>query len=807
MPSQDLKFRLLGEDAGASRALSKVQKEATGAHDAFSKLGGQLSQMGGPFAVVQDAFDGLAGGLEHVKEHGKSVGAMLAGVGIAATGAGVLLTQFGAKDQQAQAQLRQSVLVTGNSWGDFKGRIEDAIKSQERFGHTADDTQNALTALTTALQDPNKALQEMGLVADIAARKHISLAEASDTLIKAQEGNAKAFRSFGIVLDGNGTKADQINRALQELAKRMSGQASAAADTFSGRLAAAKTRAEDYLSSLAKFAPALLAIGPAATGVGAAIEFLNKKKAEGLVVAAAQEAAAQTELSNSAALVAASSDETTATSALVTAKQTEVVATSEVVTGETAEVTANSKLIASNDATTVSERAKGIAAAGTGKLVKAGALALGGFALGQVAGGIVGGPAGGALSNIGSGAGAGAALGSFFGPEGTLIGGIGGATLGGLASLIQSTDQRANLSKLAASGPVGLQLVKDREAAAQQQLAQAQATRELLNRQQTVARFGNTLAGPSSDTSTRDMQAASAKVAELRSKVALYNGVLHDQVGADKEATAAAAALNAAQAKLVPILDRDVVALHHYTDAALGTSSSADAFQKSINDLTAATVKNKAGNDVAIKTLTGTSDAAITNRDSLRQLAQQELAHVDALKQAGANSITVRNQTLAMSTAFEKQAVKVFGSKTAVDKLLGSLHLLPSQVKTEILIDPKDRVKARVAQLKREIDTLGADRTTNLILTATGHGGARVGLASGGLVSGGTPGRDSVPAMLMPGEFVVDAAGKNLHVSGGGGQTVINIHTGPMTTEGARELDRVLRRLNRESNGALGYAG
>jgi hypothetical protein len=766
MASQDLKFRLLGEDAGASRALSKVQQEASGAHDAFGKLGDELSNMGGPFSVVQEGIQALSGGFEHIKEHGKSVGSVLTGVGVAATGAGVLLAQLGAKDQQAQAQLRASVESTGHSWSDFKDQIEEAIKSQERFGHGASDTQDALNALTIALQDPNKALQEMGLVADIAAKKHISLAEAAQFLIRIQEGGVKGLKEFGIVLDGNGSKADQLNRALDEMAQRLAGQADAAADTFSGRLSALKAHADDVLSSLSNVATVLTSIGPVVTGAGAAISWLTSKKQES--------AAASVELAASEDAVAA------AETRVAVAARTE-----------------GGSLV--------------VGGLGKGALLRAGTVALGGYAIGQAGSYLAGGGrTGSIISGTATGAGLGAAVGSVVPVVGTAIGAGVGAVAGGLIGAFTGGGDD-NLKKLAASGPVGLQVVKDRQAAAQQELMQREASLRLLMSQQQAARGPGGMNAPPSHDLVEQMH----QVSDLKDKVANYNKVLKDQAAADKEAAHATALLNQQQAKLVPVIDKDVEAMHHFTDVVLASGAAADAFQKGLNDLTAATVKNAKGNDVVIRTLTGTSDAAIQNRDSLRQLASAELTRIDTLRKTTSDTRVVRAEAIKMSTELEKQALKVYGNKKAVDAFLGSLHLLPKQVATEVKLSGKDKLAADVARIRALIGSIPTDRVINMELVATGHGGRNtVSLgdgqtyahhAMGGLITGGVQGKDSVRSLLMPGEFVVRADRSNLYVGTGGGTTInvtVNAGIGTNGAEVGRQVVAAIREHKRTTGQA-----
>src|SRR5579884_3182076 len=68
----------------------------------------------------------------------------------------------------------------------------------EDFGHTQGDTEAAIASLTTRLGDPNVALKDMSVVAEVAAAKHISLAAAADLVGKAAQGNSRILKQFGI---------------------------------------------------------------------------------------------------------------------------------------------------------------------------------------------------------------------------------------------------------------------------------------------------------------------------------------------------------------------------------------------------------------------------------------------------------------------------------------------------------------------------------------------------------------------------------------------------------------------------------
>ena len=79
---------------------------------------------------------------------------------------------MGSKDQAAHQQLQAAVEATGHSYDQYSEQVEATIKSQEKFGTTADVTQGALRTLTQATGDPTKALDMMGTAANLAAAKH-----------------------------------------------------------------------------------------------------------------------------------------------------------------------------------------------------------------------------------------------------------------------------------------------------------------------------------------------------------------------------------------------------------------------------------------------------------------------------------------------------------------------------------------------------------------------------------------------------------------------------------------------------------
>jgi len=191
-----LRYLLFGEDKSASSTIkgtgTQAQKTSSIVKHAFAGLG---SAIGGPVGEVvdhvQNMFSSLGGGSATMGE--KMTGA---GVGIAGLGAG--LSILGSHEKEAANALEAAIGATGKSYDDYKERIEEVIKEQENYNHSAADTQTALATLTQATKDPAEAMDHMGLVANLAAAQHISLQSAATLVGKAINGSTRVFKQYGI---------------------------------------------------------------------------------------------------------------------------------------------------------------------------------------------------------------------------------------------------------------------------------------------------------------------------------------------------------------------------------------------------------------------------------------------------------------------------------------------------------------------------------------------------------------------------------------------------------------------------------
>ena len=135
----------------------------------------------------------------------------------------------------------------------------------------------------------------MGLVANIAAARHISLSDASTMLSKVLSGKGgKLLSEYGIVMGHTGDKTKDAQNAVDALSKKLDGQAAASMTNFGGFVAQAKAHLEDFGAQAGQVAgPILTVLGPALMGFGTVMDMIRSKK-EAAAAAALLEASATT---------------------------------------------------------------------------------------------------------------------------------------------------------------------------------------------------------------------------------------------------------------------------------------------------------------------------------------------------------------------------------------------------------------------------------------------------------------------------------------------------------------------------------
>ncbi|HEX4503879.1 MAG TPA: hypothetical protein VH187_22360 [Scandinavium sp.] len=307
------------------------------ARAAFKAMSGTLltsfSPALGPVQELIDKVDTFGTATEGIK--GK-VSKSLLGIGAAATATGTLLVTMGDKDKIAMGQLKDVVGNAGGSWDEYSKKTEETIHHEEHFGYTAVDTAKALGTLVSRTGKVSESYNNMQLVTDLASQKHVSLSNAAGIVARVMNGNTKTLKQYGITtaeinkltdtgvrkqkedalsklqteiateklekintkdkatraqltasIATNTIKAKDLQKEIKTmtastdigrqasdlLAKKLAGQASVAADTFTGRMKEARAKIEDFASTVGqKVGPAIQAAGPVMMGLGAIIE-------------------------------------------------------------------------------------------------------------------------------------------------------------------------------------------------------------------------------------------------------------------------------------------------------------------------------------------------------------------------------------------------------------------------------------------------------------------------------------------------------------------------------------------------------
>ncbi len=306
MASRQLTVVLAGDARAATKAFrdtgDSAEKESGRIGPAFSAAGSALSSAMGP-AVGEslETLERFGPALDSIKQKGVSAGQKLGGVGLGITGLGAVLATIGSGSAAADQQLAQAFENSGHSIDEFGDQVDKSVESMAKFGYEDDEVKGSLQTLTEATGDPQKALDLMSTAADLAASKHVSLKSASESLAKIMGGRgSRDLALYGIELDGVGSKSEQGQRAIEQLSGKVQGQASSAADTWSGKLKGAKASLGNLTGDLgAKYGPAITAAGVATTGLGAGVDLLKgplSRAASGIASAGSSAVTAATSL-------------------------------------------------------------------------------------------------------------------------------------------------------------------------------------------------------------------------------------------------------------------------------------------------------------------------------------------------------------------------------------------------------------------------------------------------------------------------------------------------------------------------------
>ena len=168
----------------------------------------------------------------------KKIGlAAAAGVGVLAAGIGTA-AKAAAEDQKSFALMENAIRnVTGATHEQIKAVDQQIAKMALATGVADDKLRPAYAALVRGTRDVELANRDLSLVLDISTALQMDATTVADALAKGYEGNTKALKSLSPEMAAVIKEGASMSEIMDILSANFSGAASAAADTFEGRMA------------------------------------------------------------------------------------------------------------------------------------------------------------------------------------------------------------------------------------------------------------------------------------------------------------------------------------------------------------------------------------------------------------------------------------------------------------------------------------------------------------------------------------------------------------------------------------------
>ena len=213
-------------------------------------------------AETADLVKGLNSASNETQTFGDKVEAGFSKVGKAAAVAGAAIVALAGKmaidgvkaaleDEAAQAKLAQTLEnVTGATEGQIKAVEDYVYQTAIAVGVTDDELRPSFERLLRSVKNIDEAVRLQNLALDISAGTGKSLAQVTEALAKAYDGNFGALKRLGGGIDEGIIKSKDFDGAVAALSKTFEGQADVAANTYAGRVARLKIAFDEAKESI-----------------------------------------------------------------------------------------------------------------------------------------------------------------------------------------------------------------------------------------------------------------------------------------------------------------------------------------------------------------------------------------------------------------------------------------------------------------------------------------------------------------------------------------------------------------------------
>ena len=208
--SRTLKLSILAETADLVKGLKTAEDSTTSFGD-----------------KVEKGFDKV----------GKAAAVAAAAIGALALKVAVDGVKAALEDEAAQAKLAQTLENVTSATDSQIASVEEYIyQTSIAVGVTDDELRPSFDRLLRSVKNIDEAIRLQTLALDISAGTGRSLAQVSEALAKAYDGNFGALKRLGAGIDESIIKNKDFEGAVAALSKTFAGQADVAANTYAGRV-------------------------------------------------------------------------------------------------------------------------------------------------------------------------------------------------------------------------------------------------------------------------------------------------------------------------------------------------------------------------------------------------------------------------------------------------------------------------------------------------------------------------------------------------------------------------------------------
>ncbi len=238
-------IKLTADSADAVKKIAAVEKQAT---QTASKTEKSFAESG---QKLKGHFSGLSNVISNFSESA-AAGPAAAAAAIGVSFLAIAKSAISAAEEfdTAHARLQAAVANTGESFSKASKPITESDEKLRALGFTSTETEAAMVPLVNATHNVTKATELMGLAANIARGRNISLGDATTILSKVQLGNYTALRKLGIASKEQIATFKTAADANKALANTFGGQAAAYTTTYAGKIAVLKANLDELKVTL-----------------------------------------------------------------------------------------------------------------------------------------------------------------------------------------------------------------------------------------------------------------------------------------------------------------------------------------------------------------------------------------------------------------------------------------------------------------------------------------------------------------------------------------------------------------------------